>query len=42
LACHDTISAAAHAFMNIAPFGEGCAACHGEGREFAVSRVHAR
>jgi hypothetical protein len=28
--------------VNIAPFGEGCAACHGEGREFAVSRVHAR
>lgn len=42
LACHDTLTAAAHAFMNIAPFGEGCAACHGEGREFAVSRVHAR
>ena len=42
LACHDNITAAAHAFVNIAPFGEGCAACHGEGREFAVSRVHAR
>ncbi len=42
LACHDGISAAAHAFVNIAPFGEACATCHGEDAEFAVTKVHAR
>lgn len=42
LSCHDTIDAAAHAYVNNAPFGEACAACHGTGREFAVSKVHAR
>ncbi len=42
LGCHDSLSSAAHAFVNIAPFGEACATCHGEGSEFAVTRVHAR
>jgi OmcA/MtrC family decaheme c-type cytochrome len=42
LACHDSLSAAAHAFVNIAPFGESCATCHAEDSEFAVTRVHAR
>jgi len=42
LACHDSVDAAAHAYVNIAPFAEACAACHGEGADFAVSKVHAR
>jgi OmcA/MtrC family decaheme c-type cytochrome len=42
LGCHDSQSAAAHAFVNIAPFGEACATCHGQDAEFAVSKVHAR
>lgn len=41
LACHDSVDAAAHAYTNTAPFGEGCAACHGGEREFSVERVHA-
>jgi OmcA/MtrC family decaheme c-type cytochrome len=47
LGCHDTEAAAAHAFQMTATFpsgrtAESCASCHGEGRDFAVSRVHAR
>jgi OmcA/MtrC family decaheme c-type cytochrome len=42
LGCHDSQSAAAHAFVNTAPFGEACAACHGVNAEFAVEKVHAR
>ena len=42
LGCHDTKDAAAHAFLGIAPFGESCATCHGEAREFSVARVHSR
>ena len=42
LGCHDTRSAAAHAFVNTAPFGEACASCHGSNAEFAVDKVHAR
>ena len=42
LGCHDSQSTAAHAFLQTSPFGESCATCHGEGKEFAVSRVHAR
>jgi OmcA/MtrC family decaheme c-type cytochrome len=42
LGCHDTQAAAAHAFVNTAPFGEACAACHGDGALFAVDKVHAR
>jgi len=42
LGCHDSKDTAAHAFQMTAPFGESCAACHGEGKDFAVSKVHAR
>ena len=42
LSCHDTVDAAAHAYVNIAPFGEACASCHGADRDFAVAKVHAR
>lgn len=42
LGCHDSLTTAAHAFVNIAPFGEACATCHGPNAEFAVSKVHAR
>ncbi len=41
LACHDSVDAAAHAYTNTAPFGESCAACHGDNREFSVMKVHA-
>lgn len=40
--CHDTLEMQAHAYLQIAPFGEACMACHGEGKEFSVSRSHAR
>jgi OmcA/MtrC family decaheme c-type cytochrome len=42
LSCHGSLDAAAHAFVNTAPFGESCGSCHGEDREFSVTRVHAR
>jgi OmcA/MtrC family decaheme c-type cytochrome len=47
LGCHDSEDAAAHAFLQTATFpsgksSEACAACHGEGKDFSVSRVHAR
>ncbi|MBI1954884.1 MAG: OmcA/MtrC family decaheme c-type cytochrome [Acidobacteria bacterium] len=42
LGCHDSQDTAAHAFLMTAPFGEACAACHGEGKEFSVTRAHAR
>ena len=42
LGCHDGADAAAHAYLNTASFGEACAVCHGEGADFAVSKVHAR
>ena len=42
LGCHDTQAAAAHAFLNTAPFGEACAVCHGADAEEAVDKVHAR
>jgi OmcA/MtrC family decaheme c-type cytochrome len=41
LACHDSVDAAAHAFVNTAPFGESCAACHGDDRTYSVDAVHA-
>lgn len=42
LACHDGDDAASHAFANTSIFGESCATCHGEGKAFAVEKVHAR
>lgn len=42
LGCHDSREAAAHASLNTAIFGESCAVCHGEDKDFAVDRVHAR
>jgi OmcA/MtrC family decaheme c-type cytochrome len=42
LGCHDTQAAAAHAFVNTAPFGEACATCHAPDDEFSVDKVHAR
>lgn len=42
IGCHDTVDASAHAFVNTAPFGEACGACHAEAREFSVGRSHAR
>lgn len=43
LACHDSIEAASHALANTTDLlGESCAACHGDGKEFSVNRVHAQ
>jgi OmcA/MtrC family decaheme c-type cytochrome len=42
LACHDEKHVAAHAFTMTAPFGEACAACHGNDAAFSVDMVHAR
>jgi OmcA/MtrC family decaheme c-type cytochrome len=46
LACHDTQSAAAHAFTMTATFpngtaAEACATCHGTDAAFSVDQVHA-
>lgn len=46
LGCHDSRDAAAHAFLNTTQFGgqpaEACGACHGDGSDWSVDRVHAR
>jgi OmcA/MtrC family decaheme c-type cytochrome len=42
LGCHDTRAAASHALANTTLLGEACAVCHGEGAQFAVTKVHAR
>jgi OmcA/MtrC family decaheme c-type cytochrome len=43
LSCHDSDDAAAHADANTsANLGESCTACHGNGKTYAVERVHAR
>ena len=42
LGCHDTVEAAAHAYVNTAPFGEACEVCHSSDAEFSVDEVHAR
>jgi OmcA/MtrC family decaheme c-type cytochrome len=40
--CHDSQATLAHVALNTTTFGEACAVCHGEGRDFAVSTVHFR
>ncbi len=43
LGCHDSLSAAAHAYLNTSSqFGEACSVCHKEGADNAVSLSHAR
>lgn len=42
LSCHSSVHAAAHAWVNTAPFGEACASCHGANRDYSVVRSHAR
>ncbi len=46
LGCHDSVSTAAHAFINTTTFGtmqvESCEVCHKESADFAVSKAHAR
>jgi predicted CXXCH cytochrome family protein len=42
LACHDSVDAASHAFVNTSSIGESCTVCHKEGAEYAVTKVHAR
>ncbi len=41
-ACHDAASVKGHAsLMTASDQGETCEVCHGEGKDFAVSKVHA-
>ncbi|MBI4286637.1 MAG: OmcA/MtrC family decaheme c-type cytochrome, partial [Chloroflexi bacterium] len=40
LGCHDSTKASAHAATMTTSFGEACAVCHGQGRDFAVEKVH--
>jgi OmcA/MtrC family decaheme c-type cytochrome len=42
LSCHDSVEAAAHAYVNTTSFGESCAVCHKETAEASVSKIHAR
>ncbi len=42
LGCHDNLQAASHALANTSALGESCAACHGDGKQFSVNRVHAQ
>ncbi len=39
--CHTSVDAASHALANTSPLGESCGACHGEGKTYSVSKVHA-
>lgn len=41
LGCHNGKQTASHAYQMTSPFGESCDACHGEGLDYAVSKVHA-
>lgn len=46
IGCHDSRDAAVHAQLNsiirnVDDWGEACATCHGEDREYAVSEAHA-
>jgi predicted CXXCH cytochrome family protein len=41
--CHDTEVTAAHVQLNTTAAGiETCAVCHGDGRDVAVDKVHAK
>jgi OmcA/MtrC family decaheme c-type cytochrome len=41
--CHDTPETVAHAQLNTTPAGvETCAVCHGDGRDAAIDKVHAK
>jgi OmcA/MtrC family decaheme c-type cytochrome len=45
LGCHDNVDAAAHAYLNTVQspfFGEACATCHGDGKDWDVVKVHAQ
>ncbi len=42
LGCHDSLDAAAHAYINTTSLGESCSVCHKESADFAVSEVHSR
>ncbi|UCF37581.1 MAG: OmcA/MtrC family decaheme c-type cytochrome [Acidobacteriota bacterium] len=42
LGCHDSEPAQAHAYLNTAPFGEACTACHADGKKYSVASRHAR
>jgi hypothetical protein len=42
LSCHDSDEAASHALANTSVLGESCSTCHGDGKTYSVSRVHAR
>jgi OmcA/MtrC family decaheme c-type cytochrome len=42
LSCHTSTDAASHALANTTTLGESCGACHSEGRDYAVSKAHAK
>jgi len=42
LSCHDDDEAASHAAANTSFIGESCSVCHGEGKDAAVNKVHAK
>jgi hypothetical protein len=42
LSCHNSDYVAVHAYTNMSFFGESCETCHGEGKEYAVDKVHAQ
>ncbi|OGO37710.1 MAG: hypothetical protein A2147_00705 [Chloroflexi bacterium RBG_16_57_8] len=42
LGCHDSKAASTHASTQTTNFGEACATCHGQGRDFGVGKVHRR
>jgi OmcA/MtrC family decaheme c-type cytochrome len=42
LGCHTSLDAASHALANTSALGESCGACHGEGKDASVSRVHSQ
>jgi OmcA/MtrC family decaheme c-type cytochrome len=42
MSCHNTTDAWSHAKANTTDLGESCGVCHGSGKEYAVSKVHAQ